>query len=520
MSFSPSSSSADQADVATAEDGPPPVLRVRGIAKAFGGSRALDDVDLDVPAGRVLGLVGQNGAGKSTLISIMAGVLEPDAGSIEVDGAPIVLSSPATALGHGIVAVYQELSLVPELTVAENLFLGLEPSAGPWLRRADMRRRAREILVRLGADAVAVDARVRTLPVVQQQLVEIGKALARDARVLILDEPSAVLGRGELERLCALVDRLRDEGIAVIYITHRLDEVVRLADDVAVMRDGRCVLHRSMAGLSRHDLIEAMIGRRLSLFEPTPANRDGSQVLAVRELRFPGTPSPGLSFDVRAGEIVGIAGLTGSGRSRLLRALAGLETVAGGQVTVDGTDVRLGGARRSMAGGFVLVPEDRKRFGLVLERSTRDNLTLSVLSRYSSRGVQRRGRLARVAAGLVAQLGIKVADPGASVQFLSGGNQQKVVLGRCLATEPRVLLLDEPLRGVDVGAKAEILDIVRSVAARGAAIIAVSSEFEDLVALTDRIMIMRDGDIVGELNGGEVDEAAALAAATATGGSV
>jgi ribose transport system ATP-binding protein len=247
-------------------------------------------------------------------------------------------------------------------------------------------------------------------------------------------------------------------------------------------------------------------------------------VLAVRGLRFPGSASQGagdardgagLSFDVSAGEIVGIAGLTGSGRSRLLRALAGLEAVSGGQVTVDGADVRLGRARRSMAGGFVLVPEDRKRFGLVLERSTRDNLTLSVLSRYSSRGVQRRGRLARVAAGLVARLGIKVADPGASVQFLSGGNQQKVVLGRCLATEPRVLLLDEPLRGVDVGAKAEILDIVKSVAERGAAVIAVSSEFEDLVALTDRIMIMRDGDIVGELNGSEVDEAAALAAATA-----
>jgi ABC-type sugar transport system ATPase subunit len=490
-----------------------PVLRARGIAKAFGGSRALDGVDLDVPAGRVLGLVGQNGAGKSTLISIMAGVLTPDAGAIEVDGAPIELSSPATALAHGIVAVYQELSLVPELTVAENLFLGLEPSSGPWLRRVDMRRRAREILARLGADSVAVDARVRTLPVVQQQLVEIGKALARDARLLILDEPSAMLGRGELDRLCALVDRLRDSGIAIIYITHRLDEVVRLADDVAVMRDGRCVLHREMAGLSRHDLIEAMLGRRLAMFEPTPASRDGQPVLEVSGLQLPGS-SEGVSFDVRAGEIVGVAGLTGSGRSRLLRALAGLEPVGGGRVTVDGAEVRLGAARRSMARGFVLVPEDRKRFGLVLERSTTDNLTLSVLSRYSSKGVQRRGRLARVAAGLVAQLGIKVADTGASVQSLSGGNQQKVVLGRCLATEPRVLLLDEPLRGVDVGAKAEILEIVKSVAARGAAVIAVSSEFEDLVALTDRIMVMRDGDMVGELNGDDVDEASALAAAT------
>jgi ABC-type sugar transport system ATPase subunit len=514
MSSSPNSASAEQLAILTAEDGPVPVLRVRGIAKSFGGSRALDGVDLDVSAGRVLGLVGQNGAGKSTLISIMAGVLAPDAGSIEVDGAPVVLSSPATALGRGIVAVYQELSLVPELTVAENLFLGLEPASGPWLRRAEMRRRAREILDRLGAVAVAVDARVRTLPVVQQQLVEIGKALARDARVLILDEPSAVLGRSELERLCALVDRLRDEGIAIIYITHRLDEVVRLADDVAVLRDGRCVLHRQMAGLSRHDLIESMIGRRLAAFEPTPADRSGHPVLEVRDLLLPGSSNAGLSFAVRGGEIVGVAGLTGSGRSRLLRALAGLEPVAGGRVTVDGSDVRLGAARRSMAGGFILVPEDRKRFGLVLERSTTDNLTLSVLPKYSSKGIQRRGRLARVATRLVAQLGIKVADIRESVRLLSGGNQQKVVLGRCLATEPRVLLLDEPLRGVDVGAKVEILEIVRSVAARGAAVIAVSSEFEDLVALTDRIMIMRDGDIVRELNGDEVDEATALAAAT------
>lgn len=497
-----------------AEEGHPPLLRLRGISKAFSGNRALNGVDIEIPAGRVRALLGQNGAGKSTLISVMAGVYVPDAGTLEIDGNPVHLRSPSEALSHGIVAVYQELSLVPELTVAENLFLGLEPVSGPWLRRSEMRARAREILERLGADAVSVDAKVRTLPVVQQQLVEIGKALARDARVLILDEPSAVLGRGELERLYELVTRLRDEGIAIIYITHRLDEVMRLADDVTVMRDGECVMGRPIVGLKRHDLIEAMIGRRLADFDITPAKRDGDVVLDVDGLQLSGTPSPGMSFQVRAGEIVGIAGLTGSGRSRILRSLAGLEPVLGGRVSVDGADVRLTSPRRAMERGFVLVPEDRKRFGLVLERSTMDNLTLSALSDQSRFGVQRQGLLARSASKLIDRLGVKVADPRQSVRFLSGGNQQKVVLGRCLATNPRVLLLDEPLRGVDVGAKAEILDIVRAVAGSGAAVVAVSSEFEDLIALTDRIMIMRDGDIVRELNGDEVDEATALAAAT------
>ena len=507
-------SSAEPAVDPGAEDGRAPVLRARGIAKAFGGSRALDSVDLDVPAGRVLGLIGQNGAGKSTLISIMAGVLAPDAGAIEVDGEPIVLSSPATALAHGIVAVYQELSLVPELTVAENLFLGLEPSSGPWLRRVVMRRRAREILARLGADSVSVDARVRTLPVVQQQLVEIGKALARDARLLILDEPSAVLGRGELDRLCALVDRLRDAGIAIIYITHRLDEVVRLADDVAVMRDGRCVLHRQMAGLSRHDLIEAMLGRRLAMFEPTPASRGGRPVLEVSGLQLPGSSSDGVSFDVGAGEIVGVAGLTGSGRSRLLRALAGLEPVADGRVTVDGAEVRLGAARRSMARGFVLVPEDRKRFGLVLERSTTDNLTLSVLSRYSST----RGP----AAGAAGQGGRRPRRPARHQGRRHRGERAVAVRREPAKGGPRAVPGDRAAGAAPRRAAArrrrrgqggDPRD--RQVRRRGgAAAIAVSSEFEDLVALTDRIMIMRDGDIVGELNGDDVDEGSALAAAT------
>lgn len=515
MSSSKNSTSAETRSPGQAEDGvADPVLRLRGISKSFGGNAALVDVDIDIVPGRVRALLGQNGAGKSTLIAVMSGVHEPDAGSVEVAGELVDIRAPADALALGIVAVYQELSLVPELTVAENLFLGLEPSKGPWLRRREMRTKAGEILERLGSATIPVDAKVRELPVVQQQLVEIGKAMARDARVLILDEPSAVLGRGELERLYALVDRLREQGIAVIYITHRLDEVMRLADDVTVMRDGRRVMDQPLGDLTRHDLIEAMIGRRLEKFETATTDRSGDVVLTVDRVQLPGLPAHGMSFEVRAGEIVGIAGLTGSGRSRLLRALAGLEPILGGTVQVDGSSVRHGSPRAAMGSGLVLVPEDRKRFGLLLERSTTDNLVLSVLPEQSTVGVLRRHGLRKLADSMIDRLGVKVADPDDHVRFLSGGNQQKVVLGRCLATEPRVLLLDEPLRGVDVGAKSEILDIVREVAAAGAAVLAVSSEFEDLMALTDRVMIMRDGDIVGELNGEEVDEASALAAAT------
>lgn len=495
------------------EEARSPLLHLRGVTKTFGSNRAVDAVDIEIACGRVHALLGQNGAGKSTLISIMAGVHRPDEGTMEFQGRLVDVQSPSDALSLGIVAVYQELSLVPELTVAENLFLGLEPSCGPWLRRRVMRTRAVETLELLGASAISVNTKVRDLPVAHQQLVEIGKAMIREAKVLILDEPSAVLGRRELQLLYTLVHRLRARGIAIIYITHRLDEVMHLADDVTVMRDGRCIMSQPIGDLGRDDLIEALVGKRLDAFESNAADRTGEVILEVKNLLLPGLPNDGMSFEVRSREIVGVAGLMGSGRSRLLRALAGLEPVLAGQVTLDGNVVRLGRLRFAMARGIVLVPEDRKRFGLVLERSTSDNLTLSVLSRESTAGVLRRSRLRVLTGDLIARLGVKAANPTHAVKFLSGGNQQKVVLGRCLATNPRVLLLDEPLRGVDVGAKADILNIIRSFAASGAAVLVVSSELEDLLALTDRVMIMRDGDLVQEFVGGELNEEAALAVA-------
>lgn len=495
------------------EEARSPLLHLRGVTKTFGSNRAVDAVDIEIACGRVHALLGQNGAGKSTLISIMAGVHRPDEGTMEFQGRLVDVQSPSDALSLGIVAVYQELSLVPELTVAENLFLGLEPSCGPWLRRRVMRTRAVETLELLGASAISVNTKVRDLPVAHQQLVEIGKAMIREAKVLILDEPSAVLGRRELQLLYTLVHRLRARGIAIIYITHRLDEVMHLADDVTVMRDGRCIMSQPIGDLGRDDLIEALVGQRLDAFESNAADRTGEVILEVKNLLLPGLPNDGMSFEVRSREIVGVAGLMGSGRSRLLRALAGLEPVLAGQVTLDGNVVRLGRLRFAMARGIVLVPEDRKRFGLVLERSTSDNLTLSVLSRESTAGVLRRSRLRVLTGDLIARLGVKAANPTHAVKFLSGGNQQKVVLGRCLATNPRVLLLDEPLRGVDVGAKADILNIIRSFAASGAAVLVVSSELEDLLALTDRVMIMRDGDLVQEFVGGELNEEAALAVA-------
>lgn len=497
------------------EGGAAPLLRMSGIGKSFSGVPALIDVDLVLQRGKVHALLGQNGAGKSTLISIMSGVLQPDTGTMEIDGTPVEFASPSDALRGGVVAVYQELSLLPEMTVAQNLALGIEPTRAGFVSLKEMNRQAREVLDVLGANDIDPKTPVGDLSIANQQLVEIAKALVRDARIVILDEPSAVLGRDELSLLYAMVDRLTDKGIAVVYITHRLDEVMQIADEVCVMRDGRKVVDQPRAELTQQDMITAMVGREV-LLDAAPKWQSGvsqpqtGPTLAVSGVSLPGMGEHTLDFTVRSGEILGIAGLTGSGRSRILRVLAGLQSPSAGTVRLGDKDLHLRSPRSAISEGIVLVPEDRKRLGLILNQSVLNNVVLSILRRLSTLGWLRTSVSRSHTEQMVERLGIKTTGPSQEVRLLSGGNQQKVVLARCISSDPNLLLLDEPLRGVDVGAKAEIIDIVGQVAERGAAVIVVSSEIEDVLALTDRILVIHDGVVVGELTGGEANEANVL----------
>lgn len=506
------SSSADGRH-APEEGGYPPLLRVRGVDKSFSGVHALINVDLDLHAGRVHALLGQNGAGKSTLISVISGVLQPDKGTISIDGREVTFSSPRDALSSGVVAVYQELSLLPDMTVAENLFLGIEPRRAGLLDRAAMVAGAKAILDRLGASGISPNAMVGGLTVASQQMIEVGKALTREAKVLILDEPSAVLGDDELELLYALVNRLTDAGIAVVYITHRLDEVLRIADEATVMRDGQVVLDLPRSELSHDAMIEAMVGHKVARGTPpkwqAAAHSDAPQDvrgLLVEHMVLPDVEGHEVNFSLQPGAILGIAGLTGSGRSRLLRALAGVNPPTSGSITWDGAPLRIRSPRTAIAEGVVLVPEDRKRQGLILGQSVESNIALSVLRRLSTAGWLTNSRVGALASSMVTRLQIKTAGLRQPVQFLSGGNQQKVVLARCISIKPKLLLLDEPLRGVDVGAKAEIIDIVGEIASHGTAVIVVSSEIEDVLALTDRVFVMRDGHLAAEFLGEEATE--------------
>ena len=492
-----------------------PLLRMRGISKAFAGTPALLDVDLELYGGQVHALLGQNGAGKSTLISIMSGALQADSGVMELAGHEVFFVSPSDALASGIVAVYQELSLLPDMTVAENLFLGIEPGHAPFISRTQMQTKAREILDSLGATEIDPGSVVGDLSIANQQLVEISKALTRQARVVILDEPSAVLGSQELDLLYAMVRRLTAGGIAVVYITHRLDEVQEIADVVTVMRDGRKVLDEMQSTVSKTEMISAMVGREVLLDAPPKwqsglSRPQSGPSLVIKDVALPGMEGQTLNFEVQSGEIVGIAGLTGSGRSRILRLLAGLEPPMSGVVTLGPDVLNLRSPRAAIAQGIVLVPEDRKRLGLILNQSVLSNTVLSILGRISRWGVVSSSSSRAHTLDMVNQMSIKIASMKQEVRYLSGGNQQKVVIARCIGTNPKLLLLDEPLRGVDIGAKSEIVDIVGRIAEQGTAVIVVSSEIEDVQALTDRILVVRDGCIVRELIGDDATETKVL----------
>jgi ABC-type sugar transport system ATPase subunit len=489
-----------------------PLLEARSITKSFPGVKALAGVDLSCSAGRVHALVGENGAGKSTLAKVIAGFYRPDEGRLSFGGEQVSFASPRDALAIGIAMVYQEFTLLPHLSVTDNIFLGHEPAAHGVLKEGEMRNRARRLLSELGMSALPTEQPARRLSVAQQQIVEIAKALAYDARLLLMDEPSAVLAGEELDRLYEVIEKLAARGVGIVYISHRLAEIEAVADDVTVMRDGEVVWSGPASETSRSKMVSHMVGRPLGESYSPRSTTTGDVVLTVDGLLLPGTEPEGISFEVRAGEILGIAGMVGSGRSRLARALIGIEP-ARGSVRVRRNELRRRTPRSASQRGLVLAPEDRKVMGLVLDFSVAHNVSLPNLDRVSNRGAISEEREESLANKSIEELSIRTSGTRQKVWQLSGGNQQKVVIGKWLATDPSVLILDEPLRGVDVGAKAEIHKLIRELAAQGTAILLISSELPEILGLSDRILVMRDGRVVGELVAAEATEEEVLSLA-------
>jgi rhamnose transport system ATP-binding protein len=475
------------------------MLSVRGLSKSFGGVRALADVSLHVERSEVLALVGENGAGKSTLIRVLSGAHAPDAGTLTLDGVELPRLSPQRARALGIAVIYQQPALLPDLSVAENVAMGDEPPG--LFRRVDWRarrRRATALLARLGL-SLDPDRRARTLSMPEKQLCEIARALGADARVLVLDEPTASLSVAEVRTLLALLRDLRAQGLAIVYVSHRLEEVFQVADRVTVLRDGAVVATHAAQDLDRASLIRLMVGRELAAEAPRAAGSPGP--LALEALRL-GSRAGGVhdvSLAIRAGEVVGLFGLVNSGRTELARALSGFTPADSGEIRVGGASLTIDSPRRAAALGIAHVPEDRRQHGVVAPMSVAANCTLSVLPQLRKRYLLDRAREDALARAYVERLQVKTASLEAEVATLSGGNQQKVALARALATNPKVLILDEPTQGVDVGAKAEIHARVAELAAQGLAVLAISSEVPELLALCDRIAVMCDGTVVAVL---------------------
>ncbi len=475
-----------------------PVLALDGITKSFPGVKALKGVSFDVAPGEVHALLGENGAGKSTLIKIMSGVHEADSGTMRLDGREIRLAGPHDAGRAGIATIYQELLLFPELTVAENVFMGHAPRR-PWgaLDWPAMREKARVLLDSLDIHDLDVAQVVGTLSVGNRQRVEILRALSQDARILIMDEPTAALTEHDVQRLFEIVRRLRARGVSIVYISHRMEEIFLLADRVTVLRDGEHVATKEVAQTDTADLIQMMVGRRLESLFPKVEVPIGGPVLEVRSLSRP-PRTRDVSFTVHAGEIVGFAGLVGSGRSELAQAIFGITPATGGTIAVDGQPARVASVADARALGIAYVPEDRGTQELVRPMTVRENASLAVLRDISRFGFIDRAAEEQLGRDVVARFGVRTAGIEQVVNKLSGGNQQKIVLGKWLAAKPKVLILDEPTRGIDVGAKAEIHRLMSELARQGLAIIMISSELPEVLGMSDRVLTMREGRLVAE----------------------
>ncbi|MEV5882150.1 sugar ABC transporter ATP-binding protein [Streptomyces sp. NPDC052020] len=487
----------------------PPLLSMSGITKSFPGVRALDGVDLDVQAGEVHCLLGQNGAGKSTLIKVLAGAHQPDTGTIRWRGEEVTLRSPVTATRLGIATIYQELDLVEHLSVAENVHLGHEPTtAGFVVRGKAARASTAALLKRLGHPEIDPACLVGALPAAQQQIVSMARALSHDVRLIVMDEPSAALDPEEVDNLFRIVADLTADGVAVVYISHRLEEIRRIGDRVTVLKDGRAVAGGLPAKTTpTSEVVSLMTGRNVAyVFPERPATAPGGDpVLQVRGLARDGEFAP-LDLEVRPGEILGLAGLVGSGRSEILETIYGARRPAAGRVLVDGRPLRPGSVRAAVRAGLGLAPEERKAQALLMLESVTRNVSVSSLPRFSRGGWIDRGAERGAARAATRELSLRPDNPAVPVRTLSGGNQQKAVLARWLLRGCRVLLLDEPTRGVDVGARAELYAVIRRLADEGLAVLLVSSEVPEVLGLADRVLVLREGRVVHEAPARELDE--------------
>jgi ABC-type sugar transport system ATPase subunit len=484
-------------------------VETRRVVKYFGGTEALKNVDVSVRRGSIHGLVGENGAGKSTLGRVIAGAISPDEGELLVDGRPVRFRSPREALRAGITVIAQELALAPKLSVLENVFLGIEPVVRGFLSRRAARERFHLLNERTGFGLDA-GTRVGSLRVADQQKVEILRALARDARLLIMDEPTAALPAQDKERLLEIVRTLRDDGVTIVYVSHFLDEILEISDDITILRDGRVIRASRAAEETSASLIKGMVGREMGLAFPArgASAPDAPVVLSARGLSSQKIKD--LDLDVRAGEIVGVAGLMGSGRTSLARLLFGLDSATSGEIQLFGESVRLRSPRDAIRRGVALVPESRKEEGLVMPRTVRENLALVYGRDVARRGVISDGREKEMVGDLMRRLDVRgrAADP---VWKLSGGNQQKVAVAKWLWRDTRLLIVDEPARGIDIAAKHSMYRLIANLANEGAAVLMISSDIEELVGLSDRVVVLRHGAIAGEFNRGEIDEHAIVA---------
>ena len=490
-----------------------PLVEVRDLTKSFPGVRALRGVSLTLFPGEVVAVIGENGAGKSTLMKILAGIQTPDGGSVLVDGRPTTIDSVRAASALGVALIHQELNLADNLSVAANIFLGREPRSAGFFRRRRIEREARRFIDMVGLRAPP-GRRVSHLSVGQQQMVEIAKALSTDARVLIMDEPTSSLSTHETEQLFKVVKDLRARGVCVLYISHRLGEVKELADRVVVLRDGQNAGELQRGEISHDRMVRMMVGRELSQFYPHTPRPPGPVVLEVSGLRTPAFPTHEVSFALCQGEIVGVAGLVGAGRTEMLRTLFGVDRPVGGAIRVGGQAIDPRSPRDAIRAGLALVPEDRKQQGLILEMAVRENVSLPGLRRDSTAGWLNRGAERALGRRMIEALRVKTPSDRQVVQYLSGGNQQKVVIAKWLSMQPRVLLLDEPTRGIDVGAKAEIYGLMEKLAEQGVAILFASSEMEEVLGMSDRVLVMHEGRLTGELARGQLSEEAVMTLAT------
>jgi ribose transport system ATP-binding protein len=495
----------------------PPRLVCTGIGKRFPGVVALEGVSLEVQAGEVVAIVGENGAGKSTLMKIIGGVQRPDAGTITFEGEAVQFAGPLDAMAKGISLIHQELNLAENLSVLDNLFLGREATVGGPLRllaHGQMASRGRALLARVGLPESLLHRDVESLAPGQKQLVEIARALGLNAKLLIMDEPTSSLTQAEADRLAIVIDELKASGVSVLYISHRLGEIRRSCDRAVVLRDGRFVGSPVKDELTHANLVRLMVGRDLTQLVPRTRGEPGDVVLKIDELRYRGGPTNDATFAVRAGEVLGMAGLVGAGRTELAEAVFGVRPIVSGTITFRGQPVTVRQPSDAIAAGILMVPEDRRLHGLVLDSSVGFNLSLPNLAALTKFGLVNPGGERSLVDEAIRNLGIKTAGAGKAVGLLSGGNQQKVVFGKWLARGPKLLILDEPTRGVDVGAKAEIYRLIDELAKVGTAIWMITSDMEELLGVSDRAIVLHEGRIVGELARNDLTERAVMTLAT------